>query len=70
MSPLVEPLDVVIAPQEAVPWLQLPTQQVQKVTGKVSPPVVDLTHHDVSGSLETNKDVKEMSGRGMGGGGG
>lgn len=57
MSPFVEPLGVVVAPHEAIAWLQLPAQQVQEVTGKVSPPVVDLTHYDVSGSLETGKQT-------------
>lgn len=47
VSPLVEALDVVVAAQEAVPWLQFAPQQGQKVIGEVAPPVVDLTHYNV-----------------------
>lgn len=55
MPPFVEPLDVVVASQEAVPGLQLPPQEAQQVAGKVAPPVVDLTHDDVSGALGTQR---------------
>lgn len=51
---LVEPLDVVVAPQQTVSRFQFPPQQVHKVTGKVAPPVVDLAHDDVSGTFEGN----------------
>lgn len=55
MSPLVEPLDVAVASQKSVSGFQLASQQVQEVTGKVAPPVVELTHDDVSGSLGTSR---------------
>lgn len=53
MPPFVEPLDVVVAPQEPISRLELPSQQVQEVTGKVAPPMVDVPHNNVSGTLET-----------------
>ena len=49
MPPFVESLDVVIAAQEAVSGLQFTTQKVQEVAGKMTPPVVDLAHYNVSG---------------------
>lgn len=49
VPPFVEPLDVVAASQEAVPGLQFTPQQGQEVIGKVAPPVVNLTHYNVSG---------------------
>lgn len=54
VPPLVESLDVVVASQEAVSGLQFTPEQVQEVTGQVAPPVVDLTHNDVSGPLRMN----------------
>lgn len=57
VSPLVEPLDVVVAAQEAVSGLQFPPQQVQEVTGEVAPPVVDLPHYNVSGPLGASGGV-------------
>lgn len=51
MPSLVEPLDVVVAPQQAVSWFQFSPQQVHEVTRKVAPPVVDLAHDDVSGTF-------------------
>lgn len=45
---LIEPLDVVVASQQTVSRFQFPPQQVQEVSGKVAPPVVDLAHDDVS----------------------
>lgn len=46
----VEPLDVVVASQDAISRLQFTPQQVQEVTGKMAPPVVDLAHYYVSGA--------------------
>ena len=66
MSPLVEPLHIVVASQEAVSGLQFTPQQVQEVIGKVAPPVVDLAHYNVSGSLATSRgNVKVEKGRGL-----
>lgn len=48
MPPFVEPLDVVVASQKAVAGLQSAAQQGQEVVGEVAPPVVDLTHYNVS----------------------
>lgn len=63
MSPLVESLDVVAASQESVSRLQFTTQQVQEVTGKVAPPVVDLAHYNVSGPLGISRgNVKVREG--------
>lgn len=45
---LIEPLDVVVASQQTISWFQFPAQQVQEVPRKVTPPVVDLAHDDVS----------------------
>lgn len=51
VPPFVEPLDVVVASQKAVSGLQFTPQEVQEVTGKMAPPVVDLAHYNVSGPL-------------------
>lgn len=51
MPSLVEPLDVVVAPQQTISWFQFSPQQVHEVTGKVAPPVVDLAHDDVSSTF-------------------
>lgn len=48
MSPFVEPLDVAVASQETVTGLEFTPQQGQEVIGKMAPPVVDLTHDNVS----------------------
>lgn len=50
VPPLVEPLDVVVASQEAISGLQFPPEEAQEVSGEMSPPVIDLTHYDVPGS--------------------
>lgn len=62
MSPLVEPLDVAVASQKSVSGFQLASQQVQDVIGKVAPPVVDLTHDNVSGSLGTSREEVKRNG--------
>lgn len=49
VPPLVEPLDVAVAPEDAVAGLQSARQQAEEVGGQVAPPVVDLPHDDVSG---------------------
>ena len=54
MPPFVESLHVVVASQESIPRLQFTPQQIQEIVRKMAPPVVDLTHYDVSGSLGTN----------------
>lgn len=51
----VEPLDVVVASQDAISRLQFTPQQVQEVTGKMAPPVVDLAHYNISGTLGTHR---------------
>lgn len=51
----VESLHVVVASQEAVSGLQSTTQQVQKVIGKMAPPVVNVTHYNVSGPFGTSR---------------
>lgn len=63
VPPFVEPLHVVVASQEAVPGLQFTPQQVQEVIGKMAPPVVDLTHHDVSGPLGRNMGNVGVNGK-------
>lgn len=55
MPPFVEPLDVVVASQEAVSGLQFTPEDVQEVTRKVAPPVVDLAHYNVSGALGAHR---------------
>ena len=47
VSPLVVPLDVVVAPQQSVPRLEFAPNDGQEVTWQVAPPVVDLPHDDV-----------------------
>lgn len=59
VSPLIEPLDIVAASQKSVSRLQFTTQQVQEVIGKVTPPVVDLAHYNVSGPLGISKRERE-----------
>lgn len=54
VPPFVESLHVVVASQEAVSGLQFTPQQVQEVVGKMAPPMVDLTHDNVSGPLRKN----------------
>ena len=61
VSPLVEALDVVVATQEAVPWLQFSPQQGQEVVGEVAPPVVDLTHYNVPATYRIALEVERVS---------
>ncbi len=63
MPPFVEPLDVVVAPQEAISGLQFTPDQVQEVTGEMAPPVVDLAHYNVSGPLGTLRGNVEVTGK-------
>lgn len=49
MPPFVEALDVAVASQNAIARLQFPHQQAEEVAGQVAPPVVDLSHYNVSG---------------------
>lgn len=49
MPPFVESLDVAVASENAIAGLQFPHQQAEEVAGQMAPPVVDLSHYDVSG---------------------
>lgn len=49
MPPFVESFNVAVASENTIAGLQFTQQQVEEVAGQMAPPVVDLSHYNVSG---------------------
>lgn len=54
MPPLIEPFDIVVAANDAVARLQLPPKKGLQLVGYVTPPVVNLTHYNVSAACKSS----------------